>query len=42
MLLAKEENTMKLMFLKETEEEIPMDELEVGIVKTEDCHDSVN
>ncbi len=40
-LAAKEENFLKSALPKETEEEIPMDELEADIVKTTDYHDSI-
>ncbi len=38
MLAAMQENLLKLMLLKEIEEEILMDELEVDIVKMVDYH----
>ncbi len=41
MWAAMEENLMKLVFFKKTEEEVPMDELEVDIVKMIDYHYNV-
>ncbi len=38
MLAAKEENHLKLILMKEVEEEVPMDGLEAGIVKMVDYH----
>ncbi len=42
MLSVREENLLKLMLLKENEEEIPMNELRGDIIKMVDYHDSIN
>ncbi len=41
MLAAKENNLLKLMLLKENEEEIPMDELRGDIIKMVDYHNNI-